>query len=617
MKKTFIFTVLAATTVALTCSCQKENQTSSKSVEVSFNAESISSKTAISDAGAVTWTTSDALSVFTDTEASTNVKFTASEIAEGGKSATFTGSVASNPARTSFTAIYPYSAVYTSAAGAVSIPTLQTAGQESAIALMAGKGNVNGDDFTCSIQMEHLCWIYDVTIANPGAKQIRKVTFSADEKLFTTEGTLTADLTIEPTATTSAISVAFPTAMTAASVNARFVLFPLSCTSKDFTVEVEFEDGKFEDFNLEGKNIAAAAGSRYSNSFILGQGESSDCPAGFTFVPAGSNIATAIASAISEKDEVKLWLESSPTESKAFSTTSRINPQKPLTICADPNNMKPTITIGAAAAITPKNDVESIYFENIIFKQSDSGAGDFIYFDTGNGSGSNTIGSLTIRNCEFTNFKYSLIRTSSLTNGMGIGSIVFDNSIWTSKSSFDGGRAWIHLVNNKDRMPSIAIMNSTILVNFCLIYCNINSSAGIDIDYTVRNCTFGNGKNTSSSNNYFMNIASGTLHGNVAIAKCLFGGSFTLKSGLTTFLPVREGSDTNFVNTFTDNYYTESWHNGWTMDLNSKNYLFDFLTTESTSDNDALVPGYSSGNFTVTPGTDVYVNGIGDPRWIK
>ena len=624
---------MALAIIIAAISCQKESVPSADGnfVKVSFPAGKVDSRTAIDPSGIVSWVSSDKLSVFTDTDntdGSSNYQFSVSSIDVGQKVAHFEGSVESNPSRRSIYAVYPYNAGYDSADPAslsVKLPSIQTAGKEADYALMVGSGSVVGDDFSsASVKMSNLCWIYDVAIDNSVGKTISAVYFEASDKVFTTAGSI--DLTnhsnsVAASSSARSVRLVYPSPQSSSKVSARFVLLPIDCSSVDFNIDVVFEDESYERFSFAGKTISTVPGDRFVNSVKLGEGIAGELPKGYRLVSAGTNIATAISDASSAGDEeIKLWLDSSPSESVAYNTTSRINPRKSLWIKSDPANMKPTITIGAAAAISPKTgcDIETLHFENIIFKQSDSGAGDFLYIDTSQGADESvSIGNLEIENCEFTNFKYSLVRTSKPTSGgMKIDRIIFNNSIWTAKSSFDGGRAWLHLVNNADKMREIKITNSTVIGNGCLMYCNMNSSSKVDIDYAFRNCTFGNTKNTSSSNNYFISIVSGTLKGSVELSKNLFAGTNTLKSGVTSYILLREGSNSNYANTLEQNWYTASWQNGWNIDLKSKNYLFNFLTNKSSTDNSALVPGYASGDFTVTPGSDVYNDGIGDPRWI-
>lgn len=614
--------------------CQKENSPSlnDEFVKATITVGTPDSKTNIASDGKVTWDLSDTISLFTDTDntdGSSNYLFSVSALGTGSKSASFNGVVADNSSRTKIYAVYPYSASYDGedpTALPIAVPSKQIAGNEALYAIMKGSGTVNGNDFSpASVTMSNLCWIYDVTIDNSVGKSISAVYFEAESSVFTTAGTIditAAGTAVSASATSKSVRVEYATAQTSSSINARFVLLPISCPATDFNIDVVFDDESYERFSFAGKSLNTAAGDRFVNSITVGGGEMGALAKGYRLVSAGANIATEIANAVSAGDEVvKLWLESSPSESKTFNTTSRINPSKSIYIKSDPLNMKPTITIGAAAAISPRTgcDIETLHFENIIFRQSDSGAGDFIYIDTNQSGGADNvqIGNVVIENCDFTNFKYSLIRTSSLSGGMKIDRILFNNSIWTGKSSFDATRAWLHFVNNADKMREIKITNSTIIVTGCLMYNNMNNASGVNIDYTIKNCTFGNTKNTSTSNNYFISIVSGTLKGDVNISKNLFAGTHTLNTNDAKYILLREGSTTNYNNTIEDNYYTAGWRGAWKIDLTSKNYLFDILTNQTATDNDSLVPGHTSNDFTVTAGSDVYTNGIGDPGWIN
>lgn len=630
MKKIYL-----AALCCILASCEENlgiDQTSGNTVPVSISIANPATKVDVAADGKVSWEENDKVSVFTDTDADDmagNYEFSVEDLRENNKVASFNGDVADNAARKAVYVVYPYDEAYNDGAAnalTVGVPAVQTAGEDSRYVLMAGKGAVSGNDFSgASVGMNHLCWIYDVTVDNTAHKNISAVCLEASSAVFAVKGILdaTADApAVSASEFTKSVTVEYPSVQSASNLSARFVLLPVDCEATDFHIDIVYEDQSFERFTFSGKTISADAGSRYTNSVKVGEGQTSDIPKGYRLVSAGANIATAISNAITAGDEVvKLWLESSPSTSVAFSTTSRIFPTRSIYISSDPANKKPTITIGASAAISPKSNcnIEMLHFENVIFKQSDTGAGDFLYIDTSQETGANnvSIGSLEIENCEFTNFKYSLVRTSSLTAGMKIDRIVFNNSIWTSKSSFDAARAWIHLVNNADKMREIRITNSTLIGCGCLLFTKMNNTSKVSIDYTFSNCTFGNTKNTSSSNNYLFNIESGTLTGKVAVKENLFAGTHTLKSGVTDFMLLREGSNSNYVNTIADNYYTATWRGTWNIDLTSRNYLFDILTNQTQTDNAALVPNAAAGDFTVASGSDVYVNQIGDPRWIK
>ncbi len=631
MKKIY-YIILAASCCAL-ASC-KENLAVSPSeglVPVTISVNSPASKVDIAADGKVNWSAADRLSVFTDTDAedaATNYEFSVDNLRDGNKTASFNGDVADNAARTAVYVVYPFNEAYsTESAQAlpVSVPAVQAAGSDSEYALMTGKGAVAGNDFSgAEVAMKQLCWIYDVAIDNSARKNISAVCFEASSAVFAVAGSL--DATADAPAVTASkysksVTMEYASAQSASNLSARFVLLPVECEATDFYIDIVYEDQSYERFTFSGKALDAKAGQRFTNAVKVGEGQTSSIPKGYRLVSAGANIATAISDAIKAGDDVvKLWLESSPSTSVEFKTTSRIFPTRSIYIKSDPANKKPTITIGAKAALSPKTgcNVETIHFENIIFKANDSGE-DFIFIDTTQSGGADnvSIANLEIENCEFTNFKYSIVRTSSLSAGMKVDRIVFNNSIWTSKSTFDAARAWIHIVNNADKMREIKITNSTIIGCGCLLYTNMNSSSKVDIDYDFSNCTFGNTKNTSSSNNYLLSIVSGTLKGKVAVKENLFAGTHTLKSGVTSFMLLREGSLTNYTNTIADNYYTATWRGTWTIDLTSKNYLLDILTNQTEKDNAALVPGAAGGDFTVAAGSDVYVNQIGDPRWIK
>ena len=259
MKKYFTLCAVAIAAIA----CQKqETFTPSNLVEASFTV-GVSTKTSMDANGGMTWKDSDDMSVFTDTDEvdlTTNYKFTVQSLSDDSRSAVFTGSVTSNPQRTTIYAIYPHAdSRKDNALTAKRVEVSYNGGEMngdfvSTRFIMAGKGAVSGDDFSqVCMQMQQLTWVWDITIYNPQAKPIKAVQLSAAESIFPCAGTvdLTADaFVVVPSFYRAALQYNFTKVQTGETVLARFPIFPMEAHADvDLDVVVKFEDGTKEVFS--------------------------------------------------------------------------------------------------------------------------------------------------------------------------------------------------------------------------------------------------------------------------------------------------------------------------------------------------------------------------------
>ena len=108
----------------------------------------------------------------------------------------------------------------------------------------------------------------------------------------------------------------------------------------------------------------------------------------------------------------------------------------------------------------------------------------------------------------------------------------------------------------------------------------------------------------------FFEFQNGSLKGTVKLHKLLFGGSNNVSGGYRMLR-----ANTGMSPDLEENYCTPDWK---TFTDDSTNGSVNFLTTlDSAENNDALFRDVENLDLTISPGTTIYVKGVGDPRWIK
>lgn len=622
MKKSILI-VAALAVVAFGCK-KIENGTSVNMVKATMSVASSGTKTDISETGVVTWVSGDAMSVFTNTDAEdgmTNYNFFADQISSDAKSAIFSGDVADNPSRSMVYVVYPYDETYDGTSlteFSVSVPASQT-GEVSQFALMAGKSPVDGNDFSkIKVGLTPLTWIYDITVNNPEAKAVKAVYFVAGSPVFASTGTidLTADVpAVTPVAFKREFGYTFDAPMSEETLKARLVLLPVDCEITEFNIDVVFEDESYERFSMGEKALETEAGSRYTGTVTLGEGTPGAGPKGYYLVKKGTKINDAYGEAAKVSDDVvKLWLESSPSEAYQFSQSDRIRPTKSLVIASDPENIRPVVTQKCKATVTLKKDtkISDLEINHVSFFADNSLGEAWVLLEDETGMTGVEIDRFTVTDCEFNNYKHGFLKIANgISGGVKIDEVFYNNNVWVPKSTYDAGNAFINIPNNTDKVRKITVSNSTFVKVLCLMYCNMNSSSGVNLDYTVQNNTFGNGLNKSNANNYFMSLTSGTIKGVIKVSDNMFVGSNAITA--TSYRLLRVGSLTNLPATMTNNWYTESWFN-FTLDTSDTKYL-NFLTDKSEYDNDVLAPEYANNDFTLKKESGAANAKAGDPRW--
>ena len=612
MKKIFVMCAMAVAAIA----CQKQDAlVSPELIEASFKV-GVATKTAIDDKGGMTWKSSDELSVFTDTDLAdgqTDYKFTVKELADDSKTAVFEGSVTSNEQRTAVYAIYPYNAKYTGTKlTGVTISYDITDSWLHARLLMAGKGSVAGNDFdNASVEMKQLTWLWDITIENTSDMAVTSVALKAADSIFPYIGDL--DLTAEEIAVDPAtyqyrqtLTYKFSSSKAGEDVVARFPIFPMAAKGDvDLDVIVTFEDGTKEVFSRKAPAKATEAGKRYHNTYTIGEGEYDHMPEGYVLVNSGEDLRSKITN--STASEVKLYLESSPTEAIAYSFGSgRINPTKSIYIKSNPEHVKPVISNGAGCTyeITAA-DLTGLTFSFKNVEISNSGNGDLIQVSNNGVS----IDLIEIDNCVLRGFRHSLVRTSGNSvpsgvsfSGASIASVKINNSIFRMKAPGDAGKAFFYFQKQGDNINKVSVTNST-FENVLYFYQNQMAQASGKVDVDIHNNTFVNTAGVlQNGRTYFVRFVNG-VRGTIDLTGNLFGGSNNVATiGLL---------GANLVTaTYSDNYATSDWRSTFT------NYegTTDIVTVTGT--NAEVFTDLANFDLTLKPGTTAYRANAGDPRWL-
>ena len=611
MKKYFTLCAMAIAAIA----CQKQDAlVSPELIDVDLQI-GVPTKTAIDANGGMTWKSSDELSVFSDTDAAdgqTNYKFTVKELSADSESAVFNGSVCSNEQRTTVYAIYPYNAKYsgTKLTGVTISYDITDSWLHSRL-LMAGKGSVAGNDFdNASVEMKQLTWLWDITIENTSDMAITSVALKGADKIFPYIGDL--DLTAEEIAVDPStyqyrqtLTYKFSSPKAGEDVVARFPLFPMEANGDaDLDVIVTFEDGTKEVFSRKAPAKATEAGKRYHNTYTIGEGEYDHMPEGYSLVKKGDNLSNKITN--STASEVKLYLESSPTEAIEYSL-GRINPTKSIYIKSNPENIRPVIkcSYGANFEITTADLSDLTFsFKNVEFNNSANGD----FFQISNNGVS--INLFEIDNCVFRGYRHSLVRTSGNNvpsgvsfTGATISNIKINNSIFRMKAVTDSGKALLYFQKQGDNIGSVSVTNSTFENTLYLLVNNMTSSAGT-VDVDIHNNTFVNTAGVlQNGRTYFVRFVNG-VRGTIDLTGNLFGGSNNVANiGLLA---------KNLVTaSYSNNFATSDWKNTFT------NYegTTDFL--EVTSANADVFTNLAGFDLTLKSGTTAYGNNVGDPRWLS
>ena len=390
-------------------------------------------------------------------------------------------------------------------------------------------------------------------------------------------------------------------------VVARFPIFPMEANGDaDLDVIVTFEDGTKEVFSRKAPAKATEAGKRYHNTYTIGEGEYDHMPEGYVLVNSGDDLRSKINN--STASEVKLYLESSPTEAIAYSLGSgRINPTKSIYIKSNPEHVKPVINGGAGCSfeITAADLTGLTFsFKNVEFNNTSNG--DFLQISNNGVS----INLFEIDNCVFRGYRHSLVRTggnnvpSGVTfTGATISNIKINNSIFRMNSVTDSGKALLYFQKLDDNIGSVSVTNSTFENTLYLLLNNMVSASGT-VDVDIHNNTFVNTAGVLQKGiTYFVRFVNG-VKGTIDITNNLFGGS-------NNVTPIGLLARNLVIASYSNNFATSDWRETFT------NYegTIDFL--EVTSANADVFTNLADFDLTLKSGTTAYGNNVGDPRWLS
>lgn len=323
-----------------------------------------------------------------------------------------------------------------------------------------------------------------------------------------------------------------------------------------------------------------------------------DVPDGYTYVSPTENL-NDIYNALAADEtvsEIKLFLKASQNY-----TMGRINITKPISILgqnASGTASKPTITMGNVAKIV--GDIDYIHFENLVLIITDAYAFNFDLTTPFH------IKELKYKGCNIDNLSRAFWRNDKSESKQIVDNFIIDDCTFMNFAS--GGRNYA-LINiaPENTLSNISLINSTVeILNVGFtgpIITNQRSQTGADISINIKNSTF-------------------SLLGNPAIAAFDFRAdnvnSLKVNFENNLFSGVSNGAGTWMT---LDNSAGEKT-------IRNNYRVSDFIMASwgvptdqepiATSSKDNLFVDYASSNLLIKDKTSaVYINNIGDPRWIK
>lgn len=314
----------------------------------------------------------------------------------------------------------------------------------------------------------------------------------------------------------------------------------------------------------------------------------------YTFVKSGDNLQKIMEEQLADEmyRNVKLELEAGAE----FSLSTTVKISKNILIKGQEGGERPVVASSSAKEVFNTEDIKTDIFSvrNVLFRNISTSSIKFI----DNPSKSGVIDAIEIRGCRFEGYKSSLIRlgASMIINAVTIEDCVFD---WKNT----GGSGWFHIVGNSVQIGTVKILDSTISGVTYMLYCNMRDRT---FEMEISNCSFVNFPSTS---NPFINIQNGSMSGSIRLRNTLFGGSNAVPSSFVIF---KTGSGLKLPLEPSDNWCTPAWRT-----FSDPASLKSIQTLPAEEDNGQLFRDVANLDLTITPGTSVYNNRIGDPRWIR
>lgn len=321
-------------------------------------------------------------------------------------------------------------------------------------------------------------------------------------------------------------------------------------------------------------------------------------PDGYTYVSPTEDLGAVYNAQVADASvsEIKLFLKAGENYQ-----LGRISITKPLSIrgqTASGTNPKASLTTGNVTRI--EGNIDFINFENLNITVTDAYAFNFdltVPFH---------VTEVKYNGCNIDNLSRALWRNDSSQSTQLVDRFIIDNCTFMNFAAGDRNYALINIADN-NTISNIQLLNSTIEIRATgfrgPIIGNQRNQAGADVSVTVKNCTF-------------------SLLGNPAINPFDFradnANSLTLNFENNLFSGVSNNEGTWLIldtsagtKTITNNYRAGDFVMAtWGVATEQEP-----IATNNKAD---LFEDYTTGNLLIKDkASNVYVNRIGDPRWIK
>lgn len=321
-------------------------------------------------------------------------------------------------------------------------------------------------------------------------------------------------------------------------------------------------------------------------------------PDGYTYVSPSENIAAVYQAQLADPaiSEIKLFLKAGESYS-----IGRIAISKPISIRGQNalgGRAKATLTMGNVTKI--EGNVAYINYENLILTITDAYGFNFDLATPFH------VGEVSFRGCNIDNLGRALWRNDNHQSTQLVQRFVIDNCTFMNFASGNRNYALINIAPD-NTISNISLTNSTIeilQVGFRgPIIGNQRSQTGADVTVVVKNCTFS--LLGYAAINPFDFRADNANSMTVDFENNLFSG---ISNGEGTWLMLDASAGTK---TISNNYRTGDFLMAtWGVDASQEP-----IATSVKAD---LFEDYTSGKLLIKDKTSaVYLNKIGDPRWIK
>ena len=321
-------------------------------------------------------------------------------------------------------------------------------------------------------------------------------------------------------------------------------------------------------------------------------------PDGYTYVSPADNIVSIYEEMAADEsvDEIKLFLKAG-----AVYEIGRIRIAKPISILGqDPEDgeTKAVLAMGNVSRIS--GDIGYIRYENLLLNVTDAYAFNFDLTSPFN------VGEVSFKGCHIDNLSRALWRHDNHQSTQLVGNFIIDDCTFMN---FAQGQRNYALINMADEntISRIQISNSTVEILASAFSGPVISSprnqTGKDIEIDIHNTTFSCLGNPGI--NLFDFRADNANSLTLTMENNLFSG---ISDGEGTWVRLDNSAGTK---TFSNNYRPSDFIlRDWGVD--------PAFEPKATLSKEELFEDYTSGDLTIKARSSaVYLNHIGDPRWIK